>query len=137
MTTTTVERRSGWIADDSTFGARLALVRQKKAWGNVKEAATACGLPVESWRNWERDNVVPRRVVTIAKVISMATGCDYLWLLLGSGDYDTRTTEVYSPGQRVVATAGQERPGQGTFHHHVPGRAVRKTQPRQLAFSAN
>ena len=52
---TTAPTEQGWVADDSEFGARLALIRQRMAWGNVKEAALACGLPVESWRNWERD----------------------------------------------------------------------------------
>lgn len=73
----------GWTADDSTFGARLALIRQRMAWGNVREAATECGLPPESWRTWERDGVVPRRLVEIASTISERTGCDYGWLLAG------------------------------------------------------
>lgn len=53
------------------------------AWGNIKEAAVACGLPTESWRTWERDNVMPRRVVEIAAIIADRTGCDYWWLLAG------------------------------------------------------
>ncbi|TCB97548.1 hypothetical protein E0H26_11550 [Micromonospora zingiberis] len=73
----------GWIADDSTFGARLALIRQRMKWGNVKEAAEACGLPTESWRTWERDGVTPRKIVEIAATISERTGCDYGWLLAG------------------------------------------------------
>lgn len=72
------------MANDSTFGARLALVRQRMGWGNVKEAADACGVPVESWRRWERDGRSPRDVVEVAAVISDATGCDYGWLLAGS-----------------------------------------------------
>lgn len=82
---TTVDRPTaqGWVADDSTFGARLALVRQHMRWGNVKEAATACGLPVESWRSWERDGRAPQRLVDIAAIIADKTGCDYGWLLAG------------------------------------------------------
>lgn len=82
---TTVDRPTaqGWVADDSTFGARLALVRQHMRWGNVKEAATACGLPVESWRSWERDGRAPQRLVDIAAIIADRTGCDYGWLLAG------------------------------------------------------
>lgn len=72
-----------WTADASTFGARLALVRQHMGWGNVKTAAEKCGLPVESWRNWERDGVEPRRMTTIAMTIASATGCDFLWLVHG------------------------------------------------------
>ena len=73
----------GWVADDATFGARLALVRQRMAWGNVKEAADACGVPVESWRRWERDGRPPRDVVEVAGLIADKTGCDYGWLLAG------------------------------------------------------
>jgi len=71
------------MPDDSTFGARLALVRQRMGWGNVREAAVACGIPPESWRTWERDNVAPRRVVEMASLIADRTGCDYGWLLAG------------------------------------------------------
>lgn len=82
---TTVDRPTtrGWVADDSTFGARLALVRQHMRWGNVKEAAQACGLPTESWRSWERDGRVPQRLVEIAATISNETGCDLSWLIMG------------------------------------------------------
>ena len=84
MTTTQAHHdSSGWTPDDSTFGARLALIRQRMRWGNVKEAAVACGLPTESWRSWERDNRAPRNVVEIAAIIADRTGCDYGWLLTG------------------------------------------------------
>lgn len=73
-----------WIPDDSTFGARLALIRQRMAWGNVKEAAVACGIPVQSWRTWERDGVEPRGLQRIATQIAAATGCDLVWLMGGS-----------------------------------------------------
>jgi|SRR2546423_3648057 len=87
-----------WIPTDDTFGARLALVRQKMGWGNVKEAALACGLPPESWRTWERDNVTPRRVVQIARRIAERTGADYGWLLDGP-----RLAGVYRPTGQIVA----------------------------------
>jgi hypothetical protein len=82
---TTVDRAAaqGWVADDSTFGARLALIRQRMRWGNVKEAAVACGLPVESWRSWERDGRTPQRLVEIASIIADRTGCDFGWLVAG------------------------------------------------------
>lgn len=75
-----------WVPDTSTFGARLALVRQKMGWGNVKTAAEQCGVPVESWRNWERDGMEPRRLVTIAMAIATRTGVDVDWLIRGPGD---------------------------------------------------
>lgn len=84
MTEMVTSTRTGWTADDSTFGARLALVRQRMGWGNLKEAAVACGLPPESWRRWERDGRSPRDVLEIASLIAERTGCDYGWLLAGS-----------------------------------------------------
>lgn len=72
-----------WIPDDARFGARLALVRQRMGWGNVKEAAEACGIPVQSWRTWERDNVQPRGYEGICRQIAGRTGCDLDWLMRG------------------------------------------------------
>lgn len=83
MTQAQQSTAKGWMPDDSTFGARLALVRQRMGWGNVREAAVECGVPPESWRTWERDGVVPRRIVEIAGLIAERTGCDYGWLLAG------------------------------------------------------
>jgi len=74
-------------------------------WGNVKEAATACGLPTENWRRWERDGIEPRRLVTIAMTIATRTGCDYLWLVHGP---DRGMIKTLATGMRldphVVAT---------------------------------
>lgn len=81
MTTARAERGEPWTANDATFGARLALIRQRMGWGNLKEAAVACGMPVESWRAWERDNVLPRRYLETCAQIATATGCDYGWLV--------------------------------------------------------
>jgi hypothetical protein len=75
---------SPWIPDDATFGARLALIRQRMGWGNLKEAALACGLPVQSWRAWERDNVSPRNYPFICQTIAEVTGCDFDWLMRGA-----------------------------------------------------
>lgn len=75
---------AGWVPDAQTFGARLALVRQRMGWGNVKEAAVACGISVDSWRNWERDGRQPRNIVSIVRQISSVTGANYYWLLDGS-----------------------------------------------------
>jgi hypothetical protein len=88
------------------FGARLALVRQRMKWGNVKEAAVACGLPTESWRSWERDGRSPRNIVEIASIIAAATGCDYLWLLAGQR-IETEGRYVTVAGNRAGAGAVQ------------------------------
>jgi transcriptional regulator with XRE-family HTH domain len=74
----------GWIPTDDTFGARLALVRQRMGWGNVKEAAMACGVPAGSWRNWERDGRLPRDLAKIAALIAERTGADCDWLIRGA-----------------------------------------------------
>lgn len=89
----------GWTADDSTFGARLALIRQRMGWGNVKLAAEECKLPVQSWRTWERDGVTPRNIVEIAGTISERTGCDYGWLLAGH-----RLTTYATPRSSAVGS---------------------------------
>lgn len=70
-----------WIPED-TFGARLALIRQHKGW-NVTEAADACGLHAETWRQWEKTGRTPRGVYAVARKIADATGCDYDWLVVG------------------------------------------------------
>lgn len=121
-----------WTADASTFGARLALVRQRMGWGNVKVAAEKCGLPVESWRNWERDGMEPRRLTTIAMTIATATGCDYLWLVFGPGrGGSTAPTTGYAATGRVIATiaAPDERAPSGPGHGLSPTRPVTQTRP--------
>jgi hypothetical protein len=70
------------IPDDSTFGARLALIRQMMHWGNVAQAARECGVPTDSWRNWE-EGMEPRRLVTIAMAIAARANVDVDWLLKG------------------------------------------------------
>jgi hypothetical protein len=99
MTQAAVQSTASWIPDDSSFGARLALIRQRMGWGNVKRAALACGLPAESWRTWERDNVSPREILEIAEKISEHTGCDYGWLV-GGQRLANRSSE--QPGQPTV-----------------------------------
>ena len=72
----------GWRVDDSTFGARLALIRQRMDW-NLQEAALACNVPAASWTNWERKGTDPRALLAVVRQIADRTGCDYLWLLAG------------------------------------------------------
>jgi transcriptional regulator with XRE-family HTH domain len=66
--------------DDSTFGARLALIRQAKGW-NVKEAAVACDLPGQSWRRWEQGPTVPRGYLATCRRIALAASVDLAWLV--------------------------------------------------------
>lgn len=112
MTVETRPDTRGWTANDNTFGARLALIRQRMGWGNVTEAANACGLPVESWRNWERDGMEPRRIRAVAQTIAAVTGCDFLWLLLGpdrggGGGATNGSRRRVASAARVIAKVGE------------------------------
>lgn len=135
MTTDAVtQQAASWTADASTFGARLALIRQRMGWGNVKTAAHECGLPAESWRNWERDGMEPRRLVTIAMAIATRTGCDYLWLVHGPSRGGATSTHGYGT-ERVLARVGQadrltthRTKRQAESRHHLL-RSVRQTRP--------
>jgi hypothetical protein len=133
MTTSVEPTKQGWIADDATFGARLALVRQRMGWTNVKEAAVACGLPAENWRRWERGGAEPRRLVTIAMTISSASGCDYLWLVHGPdrGGVSHTHREGRFTAAKVV-TVGSGTPG---VESTALRRSVRQTRPVVGAFS--
>lgn len=105
------------------------MVRQAMAWGNVKEAASECGLPAESWRTWERDNVEPRRIVEVASIIANRTGCDYGWLLAGPrlGGRD------HEPNRRKAAPADRPLPARPSGHpqHAMPADATRR--PARIA----
>lgn len=69
-----------WVPED-TFGARIALVRQHRHW-NMTQAAEACGVSPENWRNWEAGRQ-PRDLYDAVKKISAGAGCDPRWLLGG------------------------------------------------------
>ena len=154
MTTTPHQQQAakGWMPDDTTFGARLALIRQRMQWGNVREAATECGIPPESWRTWERDNVTPRRVVDISTRIAQRTGCDLGWLIAGSamaGRMEIATGASADPNQdsgpvsrllAPAATARQTRPAHrptgrtsGTQRRPVSVRSPGHTMPASRA----
>jgi len=95
-----------WVPDDKSFGARLALVRQHMGW-NAKEAALACGLPAQSWRNWEAGGRC-RDQEAAARQISARVGCDYLWLFTG----EIIPTQVETPAsvsdtQSLTAHTGE------------------------------
>lgn len=105
------------VPNASTFGARLALVRQLMRWGNIAEAARECGLPTDSWRNWEVDGREPRRLVTIAMAIATRANVDIDWLVYGpskpetvpNGRYPRDLADLAKPriptilGQRIIA----------------------------------
>jgi hypothetical protein len=109
-TTAKPEPPAAWIPDDGSFGARLALIRQRMGWGNVKLAAEACGVPPESWRTWERDGVEPRGLTRIARQISERTGCDYGWLLDGPALAGRGPERVITPKPKQAERSSMRAP---------------------------
>lgn len=66
----------------SRFAVRLMLIRHEMGW-NAKEAALACGLPAQSWREWEIAGRRPRDYEGVCRQIAARTGCDFVWLMCG------------------------------------------------------
>jgi hypothetical protein len=135
--TTATAQPAPWIPDDSTFGARLALVRQRMGWGNVKEAALACGEAPESWRTWERDNVNPRKLIEICRRIATRTGCDYGWLvdgpaLAGRSTVQTKAGTLRLP-DRPIDNRPSGRPDRSVTTPIGPRRTRRLPHPGQVS----
>lgn len=134
MTTPVEAQAQGWIGTDDTFGARLALIRQRMGW-NIAEAARECGLGTENWRLWEQAGRTPSKLVTIAMAIATRSGCDYLWLVHGPQRGGAVRTTSFLPGARVIGAIGDERPtrsrpiGRSSVHSGPTTRPVQQTRP--------
>lgn len=108
MALTELVETDEWVPRD-TFGARLALVRQRNGW-NVKEAADACGLNDQSWRNWEEpESKGPRDYAGVCAKIAEQAGCELRWLMAGGPLIHWNTD---SAGQRDHLSAVEDCPGQ-------------------------
>jgi transcriptional regulator with XRE-family HTH domain len=117
-----------WVPKLATFGARLAAVRHHMGW-NIKEAATACGVPAQSWRGWELDGREPHRQVTIALAIAGRTGCDVDWLL-GLDRPGVRTSAYGRTRVLLAAERSAMTPEHPSRIGHLDGtRPVRQTRP--------
>lgn len=81
-----------WVPDTEDFSARLALIRHYMRW-NAKEAALACGIKPQSWREWEIGGRRPQDYQGVCKQVAEATGCDFVWLMTGR-----RATPPEPPG---------------------------------------
>ena len=92
-----------WLPDD-TFGARLALIRQRKGW-NIAEAARACDIDPQSWSNWESDERRPRDFQGATRKIAEASGCHPIWLM--AGDAAVPRNRCFSPLSQVADLPGQ------------------------------
>lgn len=79
-----MQQTQPWVPDLSTFAARLAVLRQGMGW-NSKEAALACGLPAQSWRNWEAGKR-PHDFARVCEMIARRTGVPPMWLAFGPED---------------------------------------------------
>lgn len=84
-----------------TFGARLALIRWKMGW-NMKEAALACNVRPQSWREWELSGRRPHDFADVAERMSERTGIDDYWIMTGK----TKSPSGGDP-------EGQDKPGAG------------------------
>jgi len=71
-----------WIPSIDDFAARLVLIRHKMGW-NLKEAALACGIRAQSWREWELEHRKPRDYENVCRQISEHSGCNLVWLMTG------------------------------------------------------
>lgn len=70
-----------WVPDTEQFSNRLAVLRHAMGW-NMKEAALACRIAAQSWREWE-DGRQPRDYSKACAKIADRTGCDLVWLMTG------------------------------------------------------
>lgn len=73
-----------WTPED-TFGARLALIRQRFHW-NVSEAATACGIAPATWTKWE-EGAQPRDYMATCHKIASTVNCSEKWLVAGAQNW--------------------------------------------------
>jgi hypothetical protein len=73
-------RDDSWVPDD-TFGARLALVRQRMRW-NVAQAERECGFGEGVWRTWEAGRR-PQNMDEVVRSIVARTSADRDWLMWG------------------------------------------------------
>lgn len=134
-----------WAPDDSTFGARLALVRQHMRW-NAAEAARECGINADSWRLWEEGRR-PRDLMQTAQAIAARTGCDFRWLIMGPSRadlerrmrvtacsldwYDPRPDMPAMPVVPGVASTANYDTHSGPSDRLPLTRAVERTRPAQ------
>ncbi|ACI06248.1 immunity repressor [Mycobacterium phage BIB8] len=71
-----------WVPTADDFATRLVLVRHQMGW-NLKEAAMACGIKAQSWREWELENRKPRDYEGVCRQVSARSGCNLVWLMTG------------------------------------------------------
>lgn len=88
------------VPSTESFGARLALIRWQMSW-NAKEAALACNLSPQSWREWELSGRRPHNFVEVAQQIAERTGIDDYWIMTGK----TKSPSGGGPGGQDAPAA--------------------------------
>jgi hypothetical protein len=73
---------------------------------NAKEAAMACGISPQSWREWELAGRHPRDYENVCKQIAARTECDLVWLMTGISQGPPPLPHD-DPRQREGAVAGE------------------------------
>lgn len=114
MSGMTTQTTHGWVPRDASFGMRLAMIRKQMQW-NAKEAAVACGLPQNSWRDWEVNDARPRDIVTVARKIAERTGVDYYWLIDGRPGPFTGPSATVPGGARLPQLDSNQQPAGSRF----------------------
>ncbi len=84
-----------WVPDVASFGTRLVLVRHQMGW-NAKEAALACGISAQSWREWELFSRKPRDYEGVCRQIAARTQCDLIWLMTGDPNLLVKPTNPFT-----------------------------------------
>lgn len=125
---------------DSTFGARLALLRQHMRWGNVAKAATECGIPADSWRNWEEGRR-PRDLTDVAHLISNRTRCDIDWLVWGPSkaqliERADHTPSYVADDRRYAMLPSPRRSVSSTFASHHDKMTIGPIGPSRSTLTA-
>jgi hypothetical protein len=96
---------TNWVPRVGDFATRLVLIRHEMGW-NAKEAALACGIKAQSWREWELLGRRPRDYEAVCRRIAARTGVDLVWLSLGIEPPLPRVDSNHQPfGQRSKVAA--------------------------------
>lgn len=92
------------MPSSDNFAVRLVLLRHEMRW-NAKEAALACGISPQSWREWELSGRRPRDYEGVCKQIAARTKCDLIWLMAGSPNWPPSTSNRSFAAQDLPSAA--------------------------------
>jgi hypothetical protein len=116
-----------WIPRIEDFATRLVLIRHEMGW-NLKEAALACDIRAQSWREWELEHRKPRDYEQICRKISERSGCNFVWLMTG---YRPTPPQGGTTGSLLPRMDSNHQPSD--LHHLIRLPAATKTVPLERA----